>query len=77
MKTTITHLFEGQQRTMAETREMVPRIKSPSTIHNHLDAGRRTVIAIMSFDPKLPSIAASRRSYSARGKPLILRGARP
>ncbi len=77
MKTTITHLFEGQQRTMAEIRAMVPRIKSPSTIHNHLDAGRRTVIAIMSFDPKLPSIAASRRSYSARGKPLILRGARP
>lgn len=77
MKPTITHLFEGQQRTMAEIRAMVPRIKSPSTIHNHLDAGRRTVIAIMSFDPKLPSIAASRRSYSARGKPLILRGARP
>ena len=75
MKTTITHLFEGQQRTMAEIRAMVPRIKSPSTIHNHLDAGRRTVIAMMSFDPKLPSIAASRRSYSARGKPSILRGA--
>ena len=72
-----TYLFEGVQRTMAEIRAMVPRIKSPSTIHNHLDAGRRTVIAIMSFDPKLPSIAASRRSYSARGKPLILRGTGP
>lgn len=54
---------------------MIPLIKSPSTIRSHMAAGRRTVVAMMSFDPKLPSIAASRRSYSARGKPSILRGA--
>lgn len=72
-----TYPFEGEQRTMAEIRAMVPLIKSPSTIRGHMEAGRRTVIAMMSFDPKLPSIAASRRSYSARGKPSILRGARP
>lgn len=72
-----TYLFEGVQRTMAEIRAMVPLIKSPSTIRSHMEAGRRTVVAMMTFDPKLPSIAASRRSYSARGKPSILRGARP
>ena len=69
-----TYLFEGEQRTMAEIKTMIPLIKSPSTIHNHLDAGRRTVIAMMSFDPKLPSIAASRRSHAARGKPPMFKG---
>ena len=72
-----TYLFEGEQRTMAEIRAMVPLIKSPSTIRRHMEAGRRTVVAMMSFDPKQASIAASRRSYSGRGKPSIIRGARP
>lgn len=72
-----THLFEGQQRTMAEIRAMVPLIKSPSTIRIHMEAGRRTVVAMMTFDSKAASIAGIRRSYAARGKPSILRGARP
>lgn len=68
-----THDFEGEQRTMAEIRAMVPLIKSPSTIRSHMEAGRRTVIAMMAFDPKLESAAATRASYAARGKPAIFR----
>ena len=68
-----TYPFEGEQRTVAEINRMVPRL-SDATIRKHIKAGRCTVMAMMSFDPRAVSNAAIRRAYVARGKPSILSG---
>lgn len=60
--------FEGQQRTVAEIRKMVPRL-SDAGIRKNLAAGRNTVLAMMTFDPKRASLVGLKRHYAATGKP--------
>lgn len=60
--------FEGQQRTVAEIRKMVPRL-SEHAVRTHLQAGRCTVLAMMSYGPKRASLVGLRRHYAATGKP--------
>lgn len=62
------HDFEGEQLTVAEIRRRVP-ILSDRSIRDHLQAGRRTRSAMLSFDPAAAS-ARGGRIAAARARVL-------
>lgn len=66
-----TYTFEGEQRTVAEIKRMVPCL-SDMTIRAHLKAGRNTRVSMLSFDHRAASKAGARKALAARGKPACL-----
>lgn len=67
------YTFEGEMMTIAEAGKLCPRI-SHSTLKRHIEAGRNTIIAVMSYDHLRASGSGARKAYAARGKPSMFRG---
>lgn len=65
-----TYEFEGELLTIAEIRQRVPAIADP-TIRKHLEAGRNTRQAMLTYTPKWakPTDASRYPHKAARSKP--------
>jgi len=70
-----TYTFEGQPMTLSQVCALVPAL-SRSAVKRGLGAGRNTRIALCAYDHRAAPLAASRRSYAARGKPAIMSSGR-
>lgn len=70
------YTFEGEMMTRAEICARVPRL-SWNSIRRHIEAGRSTAFAILTYAHKAKSAQKCRARYQAQGKPrLIAMGAR-